>query len=60
VEAKLAAGASAQIPLNPNTEAAARVETPGTVKAMAVDFDAAVKHWDQAAQFIREEFAAGT
>ena len=57
VEAKLAAGASAQIPLNPNTQAAARVETPKTVKAMPVDFDAAVKMWDRAAEFIRAEFA---
>ena len=59
VEAKLAAGASAQIPLNAHTQAAARVETPQTVKAMPVDFDSAVKHWDQAAQFIREQFATG-
>jgi iron(III) transport system substrate-binding protein len=59
VEAKLAAAAGAQIPLNPNTETATRVETPKTVKAMAVDFDAAVKHWDRTAEFIREEFTKG-
>jgi iron(III) transport system substrate-binding protein len=60
VEAKLAAGPSAQIPLNPNTQAAARVETPQTVKAMQVDFDAAVQLWERTAEFIREEFASGT
>jgi iron(III) transport system substrate-binding protein len=36
------------------------VETPQTVKAMPVDFDAAVKMWERAASFIRDEFAAGT
>jgi iron(III) transport system substrate-binding protein len=60
VEAKLAAGASAQIPLNPNTQAAARVQTPQTIKAMQVDFDAAAKVWDRTAEFIRDEFTTGT
>jgi iron(III) transport system substrate-binding protein len=60
VEAKLAEGESAQIPLNPQTQATVRVETPQTVKAMPVDFDAAVKMWERAASFIRDEFAAGT
>jgi iron(III) transport system substrate-binding protein len=60
VEARLAAAAGAQIPLNPNTQAAVRVETPQTVKAMQVDFDAAVKMWDQAARFIADEFTKGT
>ena len=56
VEAKLAAGPSAQIPLNVNTKATARVETPRTVKAMQVDFYAAAEQWDAAAKFIRDEF----
>jgi len=58
VEAKLAAGPSAQIPLNPRVEAEPRVETPRTVKAMEVDFAAAAAQWDAAARFLRDEFAA--
>ena len=57
VEAKLAIAASAQIPLNPDVQVDVRVETPRTVKAMAVDFAAAAKQWDSAAQFIRDEFS---
>ena len=56
VESKLALGASAQIPLNPAVETTPRVETPQTVKAMQVDFEAAAKAWDSAAKFIQEEF----
>jgi len=59
VEAKLAFGASAQIPLNPAVKPDPRVETPATVKAMQVDFEAAAKQWDKAARFLREEFAGG-
>jgi iron(III) transport system substrate-binding protein len=59
VEEKLAAGASAQIPLNPSAEVATRVETPRTVKAMPIDFADAAKQWDVAAKFIEEEFLAG-
>lgn len=57
VEATLAAGPSAQIPLLATTDASVRVETPGTIKAMTVDFEAAAARWDEVAQFIREEFA---
>jgi iron(III) transport system substrate-binding protein len=57
VEAKLAAGPSAQIPLNPKTDAAVRVATPRTVKAMAVDWPAAAAAWEPAAQFLRATFA---
>jgi iron(III) transport system substrate-binding protein len=56
VEERLAAGASAQIPLNPAVTAKLRVETPHTVHAMDVDFAAAAKAWDTAAQFIKDEF----
>ncbi len=59
VEAKLAAGSSAQIPLNPDVEAEVRVETPRTVKPMQVDFDAAAEKWETAAEFIRDEFTGG-
>jgi iron(III) transport system substrate-binding protein len=59
VEGKLAAGPSAQIPLNPQVKAEVRVATPQTVKAMAVDFRAAAACWDRARQFIRDEFTGG-
>jgi iron(III) transport system substrate-binding protein len=59
VEEKLAAGASAQIPLNPNVEAEVRVQTPKTIRAMEVDFEAAADKWDAAAKFIRDEFTGG-
>jgi iron(III) transport system substrate-binding protein len=56
VEAQLAAGPSAQIPLNPAVTTVPRVETPRTIKAMRVDFEAAADCWDAAAQFIHDEF----
>jgi len=59
VEMKLAAGPSAQIPLNPQVGVEVRVETPQTKKAMAVDFPAAASCWDRAAEFLRNEFAGG-
>ena len=58
VEAKLAAGRSAQIPLNPNCDAKARVETPRTVKAMPIDFESAAEQWDIAREFLKTEFLA--
>lgn len=57
VEGMLAAGPSAQIPLNPNTKHSPRVESPSTVRAMAVDFEAAAKYWKVAAAFLQQEFA---
>jgi len=57
VEAQLAEGRSAQIPLHPKTEAQLRVETPRTIRAMDVDFAAAAEKWDAASQFLRDEFA---
>ena len=59
VEAKLAAGRSAQIPLNPGAGADVRVETPRTVKAMRVDFEAAAAQWNTAREFLRNEFTGG-
>jgi iron(III) transport system substrate-binding protein len=59
VEATLAAGPSAQIPLNPAVKADVRVETPQTIKPMQVDFQAAAQCWEQARTFIRDEFATG-
>jgi iron(III) transport system substrate-binding protein len=57
VEAALAAGPSAQIPLLKSTKAPTRVETPKTVHAMQVDFEAAAKIWDRVAAFLAAEFA---
>jgi len=59
VEAKLAQGTSAQIPLNPQIVVKVRLETPKTVKPMQVDFSAAAEKWDAAALFLREEFTGG-
>lgn len=59
VEAKLAAGKSAQIPLNPNVDAKVRVETPKTLKPMAVDFEKAAEKWDTAVKFLDAEFGGG-
>jgi len=59
VEAKLAAGSSAQIPLNPKVEAEVRVQTPKTIRPMKVDFDEAADKWDEAAKYIRDEFTGG-
>jgi iron(III) transport system substrate-binding protein len=58
VESKLAEGPSAQIPLNPAVEVKTRVETPKTVRAMQVDFEAAADQWDKTAKFLRNRFAA--
>ena len=57
VEATLAAGPSAQIPLNPNVRVPVRIKTPKTIRAMKVDFEAAAEKWDDAAKFLRDEFA---
>ncbi len=56
VEAKLAAGPSAQIPLNREVQTKARVATPETVKAMQVRFEAAADKWDEVAEFLGGEF----
>jgi len=58
-EAALAAGPSAQIPLNPSVAMPLRVETPKTVRPMQVDFDSAADKWDSAAEFLRAEFTGG-
>jgi iron(III) transport system substrate-binding protein len=58
VERKLAAGPSAQIPLRPGVPASDRVKSPAEVRAMEVDWAAAVEKWDAAAQFLTVEFAA--
>jgi len=57
VEGRLAGGPSAQIPLLKTATKPARVETPATVPAMKVDFQAAADAWDRAAAFLAREFA---
>ncbi|MFH1921713.1 MAG: extracellular solute-binding protein [Planctomycetota bacterium] len=68
VETKLAAGPSAQIPLNPKVLGSTpgdspgskcRVETPRTVKPMQIDFPSSAARWDTAAKFLRDEFTGG-
>ncbi|MCC9606596.1 extracellular solute-binding protein [Blastopirellula sp. JC732] len=56
VEAALAAGPSAQIPLNPKVTAPPQIETPQTKRAMQVDFRAAADKWDDAANFLTPLF----
>jgi len=56
VEQMLAAGPSAQIPLNTKAEPPSRVSGPNQIKAMAVDFEAAAQQWESAQRFIRDEF----
>ena len=59
VEARLAAGESAQIPLNPKVPPPARLKMPRPFKTMQVDFTAAAEKWDATAQFLRDEFTGG-
>ena len=56
VEAALAKCPSAQIPLNPAVVEKARVKTPAEVKAMAVDFSGAAKHFEWAATCMEKIF----
>lgn len=56
VEQRLAEGPSAQIPLRSGLEKQSRVETPATIHAMQVDFDAAAEMWDTASKELHEEF----
>jgi iron(III) transport system substrate-binding protein len=58
VEAKLAAGPSAQIPLRPGVPASSRVKSPAEVRAMEIDWAAAAEKWDTASEFLKNEFAA--
>jgi iron(III) transport system substrate-binding protein len=59
VEAKLAECKSRQIPLNPNVRAALpkEIETPRTVRSLAVDFARAAEIWPDVQSFLVREFA---
>jgi len=59
VEARLAAGASGQIPLGAKGKAPERLGLPADFKPMTIDFRAAADRWDAAARFLRDEFARG-
>lgn len=56
VEAALAKGPSAQIPLNPSVEVPVQVMAPSQIHAMQVDFEQAAARWDSVQQFINQEF----
>ena len=56
VESQLAAGPSAQIPLHKKAKPGGRVETPATLHAMEVSFEAAAEKWPTVARFLRDEF----
>ena len=61
IEARLAQGPSAQIPLHPDVTEKPRgqIATPNTIRAMQIDFGKAAEHWDEAAEYLRQEFASG-
>ncbi len=56
-ESKLARGPSAQVPLGRKVQAPSRVETPQTIHAMAVDFEAVAPLWDHVSDRLAAEFA---
>lgn len=58
VEQRLAEGESAQIPLHPDAAGKLRVQSRQTIRAMQIDFHAALEQWDTAGKFLREEFTA--
>ncbi|QDV75976.1 extracellular solute-binding protein [Botrimarina mediterranea] len=62
VECRLVIGPTAQIPLSRDSKSdnacRCRVKTPDEVKAMAVDWNAAAAGWDDASQWLAEEFGA--
>jgi iron(III) transport system substrate-binding protein len=59
IEAKLATGPSAQIPLNPSVKTPSRIATPQTIHAMRVDWREAARKWEDVTKFLRDEFATG-
>jgi iron(III) transport system substrate-binding protein len=59
IEDQLANSSSAQIPLHPRAKGTARVQSPATIRAMQVDFEAAAARWKEVAAFLRDEFTAG-
>lgn len=58
VEERLAAGPSAQFPINPEVNVGSRAAGTDPVRWMDVDFFAAADQWDTAAAWLRDTFAA--
>jgi iron(III) transport system substrate-binding protein len=58
VEARLAAGPAAQIPLHPRTATRSRVGDLGAIRPMAVDFEQAARAFPAASKYIEERFLA--
>ena len=56
VEARLARGPSAQIPLLSRTTTKSRLEMPASLKYASVDFEKAADQWDAAAEFVRRAY----
>jgi iron(III) transport system substrate-binding protein len=52
IEEQLAAGPSAQIPLNRTVNVKLRVESPKSIRPMPVDFQKACDAWETAAEFL--------
>ena len=63
VESRLAAGASAQIPVNTTVKDKSRVEkslgSTGVLKVMAADFDSAADAWETSVAKLMELFPTG-
>lgn len=57
VEAKLAQGEAAHIPLHADLKVELPINTWAEIKPMAVDFDQAAALWDEVQTFLRNEFA---
>jgi iron(III) transport system substrate-binding protein len=57
VEERLANGPSAQFPLNPHVKEKSRAARKEPIREMHVEFTAAADKWDDAAKFLRDEFA---
>ena len=57
VESQLAAGPSAQFPVNPAVTSRSRVAPETEVRWMEADFSAAAEQWDAAGAFLRDLFA---
>ena len=56
IEAQLAAGSSAQFPLNPEVSVASRANPPNSLKVMEVDFASAAAEWDESVKTLAEIF----
>jgi iron(III) transport system substrate-binding protein len=58
VEARLAAGPSAQLPLHPAATTTSRVADVGALRLMAVDFEQAARAFPAASKYIEQRFLA--